>query len=52
MISLIAATIFMMSPQDDSGLPTIPPALPTQITKGDGTRLTCSPDYNVCWEGN
>lgn len=31
------------------GLPTTPPALPSQITNGDGTRLNCTPNYQFCW---
>lgn len=30
------------------GLPTLPPAPPTQIVQSDGTRVDCSPNYTAC----
>lgn len=48
MIILIATIIALTSPIDP-GLPTPPPPLPTQVTRGDGTRDTCTPNYEYCW---
>jgi hypothetical protein len=32
-----------------AGLPTIPPALPTYIVNGDGSRMNCTPTMSYCW---
>lgn len=48
MITLVTAVLFWVT-TPDPGLPTIPPPLPTQITRDDGTRLTCTPEFTWCW---
>lgn len=49
MITLIMAG-FLMLPPIDPGLPTPPPPLPTYVTRGDGTRIDCTPNYTQCWD--
>lgn len=49
MIPLLVAALITLAPQDDSGLPTPPPSLPTQVVNGDGTRMSCTPDGTFCW---
>jgi len=49
MITLIVAALVSLSPPPDPLLPTLPPPLPTYITHDDGTRSTCTPDYQWCW---
>ena len=49
MITTLIATAWMMLPPIDPGLPTPPPPLPTYIVQGDGSRVTCTPNYEQCW---
>lgn len=49
MITLIMAG-FLLLPPIDPGLPTPPPPMPTYVTRGDGTRIDCTPDYTQCWD--
>lgn len=49
MVTLLTATLIALAPQDDSGLPTPPPPLPTYVVDGDGTRHNCTATESVCW---
>lgn len=50
MITMIVAAWLVVTPPPDPGLPTTPPALPTYVVRGDGTRIDCTPNYTQCWD--
>jgi hypothetical protein len=45
-----AETTSVKADERSTLLPTVPPALPTYITKDDGTRISCGPNQRWCWE--
>lgn len=44
----LIAVIIMLAPGDATPVP--PPPQPIQIVNPDGTRMTCTPNYEYCWE--
>lgn len=49
-MTTLISLIIMLSPGNTAPpTPEIPPPLPTYQTNGDGSRMTCTPNFASCW---